>query len=490
MPEVRDLVSLLKSRTPIVVIETREEQRATHLLARVSEKLELPLYAWNIAEGMSRVGFGEQNTGNRAPDEVLRHIWNLKLAGLYLLLDFHPYLGDPLHVRLIKQVCMHAERYQQTLLFISHAITLPPELEHFAARFELQLPDEKALSQIIKQVASQWVQEHQQQFRADPEALRMLVKNLQGLPATEAARLARGAIYNDGAITLEDVPAVAEAKYHLLNQDSVLSYEYDLAHLSDVGGLETFKSWLHRRSTLFKGGDLAPTLEPPKGILLLGVQGGGKSLAAKAVAGTWGVPLLRLDFGTLYDKYFGETERKTREALKMAETMAPCVLWMDEIEKGVSTSESEQGTSRRLLGTLLTWMAEKKAPVFIVATANDIQALPPELMRKGRMDEVFFVDLPDRKIRKTIFEIHLQKRDLDPNAFDLDALADASEGFSGSEIEQAVVSSLYSVMHAPHRLSTPLLMQELASTRPLSILMAEKINHLRHWAQDRTVPAH
>jgi ATP-dependent 26S proteasome regulatory subunit len=491
MQDIHDLATLLKARTPIVLIESREEQRVIDLMAHVANKLRLPLYAWNVAEGMRRVGSGNEHTSNREPVEMLQHIWSLRMEGVYLLLDFHPYLDDPTHVRIIKEICMQAEQHRQTLVFVSHDLKMPPELSHFAARFDVSLPDEKAITRIVAQVAERWSQEQPgQRVRADREAMQGLVKNLQGLSAMEAARLARLAIYDDGAITQADAPTIAKAKYDVLNQDGVLSFEHDTAHLSDVGGLTRFKAWLRQREAVFKNAGAQQGLEPPKGILLLGVQGGGKSLAAKAVAGTWGVPLLRLDFGALYDKYFGETERRTREALKMAETMQPCVLWIDEIEKGVATGEGENGTTRRVLGTLLTWMAERKASVFIVATANDIKALPPELMRKGRLDEVFFVDLPDHAIRRDIFTIHLTRRNLDPKTFDLDALTEASAGFSGSEIEQAIVSGLYAVAHGSGSLDTDLLLDELSATRPLSVVMAEHIAAIRAWAQDRTVPAH
>ncbi len=224
--------------------------------------------------------------------------------------------------------------------------------------------------------------------------------------------------------------------------------------------------------------------------MLLGVQGCGKSLAAKAVAGVWDVPLLRLDFGAAYNKFHGETERNIRESLQAADAMAPCVLWIDEMEKGVSTGDDDSGTSRRVLGTLLTWMAERRARVFLVATANDIQSLPPELVRKGRLDEIFFVDLPDFTTRQEIFAIHLKRRGQKPDLFDLHDLAEASAGFSGAEIEQAVVAGLYSVLGGQKTLDTTLLLKELAQTRSLSVVMAESISALRSWAAGRTVPAH
>ncbi|MEJ2202280.1 MAG: AAA family ATPase, partial [Desulfuromonadaceae bacterium] len=230
-------------------------------------------------------------------------------------------------------------------------------------------------------------------------------------------------------------------------------------------------------------------LPPPKGIMLLGVQGCGKSMAAKVVAGAWGVPLLRLDLGAVYNKFYGESERNIRESLQTAEALAPCVLWLDEIEKGLGTSADDGGTSKRVLGTLLTWMAERQGRVFIVATANDIQALPPELIRKGRLDEIFFVDLPDVSVRREVFTIHLQKRQLDPETFDLPALVAASAGFSGAEIEQAIVAGLYSVIGGEGQLDSALLLSELAATRPLAVVMSEQISALRAWAAGRTVPA-
>ncbi|TNF98014.1 MAG: AAA family ATPase, partial [Gammaproteobacteria bacterium] len=282
---------------------------------------------------------------------------------------------------------------------------------------------------------------------------------------------------------------VMQTKYRLLGGDGVLSFESDTAHFSDVAGLARMKHWLQQRKSVFTTDTPPKGLDIPRGMLLLGIQGAGKSLAAKAVAGAWRVPLLRLDFATLYNKYYGETERNLREALKTAKAMSPCVLWVDEIEKGLATDMEGGGPSKRILGTLLTWMAERKERVFLVATANDIEALPPELMRKGRFDEIFFVDLPTAPVREQIFFIHLQKREHDPEQFDLQALSAASDGFSGAEIEQAVVSSLYSAHARERRLDTATILEELALTRPLSVVMAEKITHLRQWAAQRTVPA-
>jgi SpoVK/Ycf46/Vps4 family AAA+-type ATPase len=273
----------------------------------------------------------------------------------------------------------------------------------------------------------------------------------------------------------------------LLQSNGALSVELDTTGFDAVGGLRNLKRWIEMRRTAFLEPD--EKLDTPRGILLTGVQGGGKSLAAKAVAGMWQLPLLRLDFGTLYNKFFGETERNLREALQAAEAMAPCVLWIDEIEKAIASGDYDSGTSRRILGNLLTWMAERSAPVFIVATANSIDSLPPELVRKGRLDEIFFVDLPDAATRAEIFAIHLRSRGLKPVEFDLTELANLSGGFSGAEIEQAIVAGLYLSREQQQPLDTGHLATEIRQTRPLSQVMAEKIDRLRAWARERTVAA-
>jgi len=315
------------------------------------------------------------------------------------------------------------------------------------------------------------------------------VQNLSGLSHADTQRLAKNAIYHDGAITGSDIPAVMQAKYQLLNRGGILSYEYDTAQPNEIAGFRNVKVWLQQRRLAFT--DRRPAgLDAPKGILLLGVQGCGKSLIAKAAAGVFGVPLLRLDFGALYNKYHGETERNLRESLQTSEVMSPCVLWLDEIEKGLAVGDDESGTSRRVLGSLLTWMAERKSHVLLVATANDVRALPPELVRKGRFDEIFFVDLPTPAQRAEILSIHLQKRSLSPQEFDLPRLVEASLDFSGAEIEQCIVSALYAAHALQQGPALQHVLAELKKTRPLAILMSERIQALRHWAADRTVPAH
>ncbi|HWH71488.1 MAG TPA: AAA family ATPase, partial [Candidatus Sulfotelmatobacter sp.] len=286
--------------------------------------------------------------------------------------------------------------------------------------------------------------------------------------------------------TESDIPEVMRAKYELLGHDSPLSFEYETAKFSDIGGMQRLRQWLEVRKSFFRETPPA-NFDPPRGMLLLGVQGCGKSLAAKAAAGIFGVPLLRLDFGVLYSKYYGETERNLRKALDTSEVMAPCVLWLDEIEKGLAVGDDDDGLSRRVLGTVLTWMSERKQPVFVVATANEITRLAPEMVRKGRFDEIFFVDLPAAPNRRDILAIHLNKRCLNPAGFDLEALTKATEGFSGSEIEQAIVSARYTARAQGREISQADLLAEIQQTRPLSVLMAEKVAEIREWALDRTV---
>jgi SpoVK/Ycf46/Vps4 family AAA+-type ATPase len=286
---------------------------------------------------------------------------------------------------------------------------------------------------------------------------------------------------------MSDIPEVLAAKYELLNRGGTLSYEPATAKFTDVGGMQNLRHWLTSRKPAFDGS--APELDPPKGVLLLGVQGCGKSLAARAAAGIFGVPLVRLDFGALYTKWQGEAEKNLRESLQSAEGLSPCVLWVDEIEKALAEGDGDNGVSRRVLGTFLTWLAEQRSRIFVVATANDITTLPPELIRKGRFDEIFFVDLPGREARAEIIAIHAHRRGLILNAAELAALASRCEGFSGAEIEQAIVAALYSAHSTKQVVSAGLVAHEMQTTRPLAVVMAEKVAALRAWAAGRTVSA-
>ncbi len=495
MDQRHDLEVLLRSRTPIIVIETHDEARILETLQtmtiRSSVDAYLPLFRWTVTDGLQRLDIAlEPQTINAEPTDALRHIRAVTKPGIYVLLDFHPFLDDPVHVRLLKDICIRYREIPRQIVLLSHEVKLPNELEVYSARFDMALPSEAERHAIVERVANEWANENPgSRVKADPKAHAMLIHNLAGLTYRDTERLARNAIFIDGAIDKSDLPDVMQAKYELLNRAGTLHFEYDTARFSDVGGMERLKSWLSQRKPAFRGEQDAAHLDAPKGILLTGIQGCGKSLAAKATAGVFGVPLLRLDFGALYDKYHGETERKLRESLATADVMAPCVLWIDEIEKGIAGRGGETGTTQRVLGTFLTWMAEKQRPVFVVATANDINGLPPELVRKGRFDEIFFVDLPGLRVRASILAIHLSNRDQSIADFDIEALARAMQGFSGAEIEQAVVSALYAAHAAGLSLSTELILEEVGQTQPLSVVMRERIDALRQWADGRTVPS-
>jgi len=476
-----------------VVIETRDEERMLHLLrnialASVSDGY-LPLFRWTVTDGLQRLDIElEPQLHNAEPTDVLKHVRAVNKPGIYALLDFHPYLQDPVNVRLIKDICVKFAETPRQLILVSHKVVIPKELEPFTARFDVALPTEEQRENIIKRIAREYANENPgSRVQTDPKAYQLLIQNLAGLTDYDTEKLARNAIIQDGAITKSDLPDVMQAKYELLNRGGILHFEYDTARFSDVGGLNKLKRWLSLRRPAFHQEPNAAHLDAPKGILLIGVQGCGKSLAAKATAGVFGLPLLRLDFATLYNKYHGETEKNLRESLKTADIMSPCVLWIDEIEKGLAGRGGETGTTQRVLGSFLTWMAEKESNVFVVATANDISALPPELIRKGRFDELFFVDLPKSDVRQTIFEIHLKLRNQESADIEIDQVAAAAEGFSGAEIEQAIVSALYAAHAQESALSTEHLLAELKRTRPLSIVMAEKVDLLRRWAAGRTV---
>jgi len=495
MDERHDLDLILRSRQPILVIDTQDETHMLELLRSVahgrSGDAYLPLFRWTVTDGLQRIDIDlEPQTINAEPTDVLRHIRAVTKPGIYVLLDFHPFLDDPVHVRLLKDICLNYGKIGRQIVLVSHEIRVPSELENYCARFEMALPSEDERERIVREVAREYGRDHPgSRVQVDPTAHRLLIRNLSGLTYADTRRLARQAICVDGAITHSDLPAVMSAKYELLNRGGVLRYEYDTAGFDDVGGLGQLKTWLRQRRPAFRGDPDAAHLDAPKGILLLGVQGCGKSLAAKASAGVFGVPLLRLDFGTIYDKYHGETERKLRDSLKTADVMAPCVLWIDEIEKGIAGRGGETGTTQRVLATFLTWMAERKPPVFIVATANDISALPPELVRKGRFDEIFFVDLPGAEVRSAIIGIHLANRGQSVSDFDVARLALSMDGFSGAEIEQAIVSALYSAHARGQPLATAHILEEVLRTRPLSVVMHERIADMRSWAEGRTVAA-
>jgi hypothetical protein len=492
MSELEDLSTLVRAATPLLVIETVDEQRVIDCFQHVIAQALHPLWRWTFTEGLQRLDFNGPRDQDIAPDATatLTAIRNAEQRGIYLLFDFLPCLQYPMTLRQLREIVQRDRSAAHTLVLIGAKVELPQELEALATRVPLALPDLKELAGILRGEAAAWQRENNRTLEVDNDAARTIVRNLVGLTAQDARRIVRKLIYNDGALNANDLPELMQAKFDLLNRSGLLHYEYATASFADVAGVSHVRDWVQRRRAVFLDPNPQPALDPPKGVLLLGVQGCGKSLASKAVAGGFGVPLIRLDFGSLYDKYQGETEKNLREALASCETLAPCVLWIDEIEKGLASGGAEDGgVSRRVLGYLLTWMAERKSKVFVVATANAVNELPAELLRKGRFDEIFFVDLPRTEVRAAIFALHLKRRKLALESFDLAALAEASDGFSGAEIEQAVVSALYDAGGNGAALDQATLINALHATKPLSVLMHEQVAALRAWANGRCVPA-
>jgi AAA+ superfamily predicted ATPase len=494
MSELLDLVALIRAETPLLVIETPDEARVMELFRQSLMHVWRALYRWSVTEGLRRVDLDREDESELAPDlsATLNAMRDAGQRGIYVLLDATPYLGYASYQRALRDLIQRRGCQPHVVVLVGTRVELPEALEPFAVRFPLRLPDANALLKLVKDEARDYAaQNGGRRVEANADAVRQIVRNLHGLTLTDARRIARHLIWRDGALDFDDLPELARLKFELLNRSGHLHYEYDTARFADVGGAARLKRWVEQRRAAFVQDPPPAGLPPPRGMLLLGVQGCGKSLLAKAVAGGLGVPLVRLDFGTLYDKYHGETEKNLREALASTEQLAPCVLWIDEIEKALATDggDTDGGLSRRVLGYLLTWMAERSARVFLVATANQVQQLPAELLRKGRFDEVFFVDLPDAATRADIFALHLDRRALQRGHIDLSALAAAADGYSGAEIEQVIVSALYAAHATGAALDTHLLMQAIRDTRPLSVLMAEQVQALREWALPRTVPA-
>ena len=496
MKHLPDLEAAIRSRPPLLVIRSSEESRVMDALKRHLLFNDRSLWVWTVTHGLRPYPHGETLYATGELPDALRYIEKSAGGGVYVFIDAHPYLEDPLVVRQLKNLALTCESLDRTLVLLSHQVNLPAELEAFATYYTPSLPTPARLMEIVNAEATAWRIKNGTRVRSSHNALNLLIQHLGGLTEDHAQRLARMVIRDDGEITLSDIGKVLKAKHEALQGSEILALEENTVDPDSLAGLTRFKHWLNVRRTAF----LEPEegLPPPKGVLLLGVQGAGKSLASKTVAALWQLPLFRLDFGSLYRKYHGETEENLRRVLHLANAMAPCVLWIDEIEKGIAndgSGSSDGGVSQRILGTLLTWMAERQARVFMVATANDISRLPPELLRKGRFDEIFFVDLPDHAAREQIFRFHLEKissRAPDSHhtgAFDYSMLADLAEGFSGAEIEQAVISAAYEARSTRQPINTPLVEAELRRTRPLSVIMAEKVEALRAWARERAVPA-
>ncbi|HRE17041.1 MAG TPA: AAA family ATPase [Rhodocyclaceae bacterium] len=489
MDDLAKLDELLLQKHGLVIIESHEEQRILAMLERFALLNGRYLSRWSLTTGLCQGNTRERVYNTEAIEDALRHIATSVANSIYVFFDAHHFINDPTVIRLLKDLVAHDS--SRMLVLVTPEFNLPEDLKRTAAVLEPALPTRERVLEILKEEASRWANQSGQKVAASRQSISLLTQHLYGLTESDIRKLCRMSIHDDGALTAADIGRVLRHKHQSLESADLLALETDVPTLEQVGGLNRLKQWLKVRREVFIDPASSPGLPAPKGMLLLGVQGAGKSLAAKCVAGSWQLPLFRLDFGQLYGKYHGESETNLRNALAIAKTMAPCVLWMDEIEKGLSADkgDGDGGVSRRMLATMLTWMNEREERVFLVATANDISSLPPEFLRKGRFDEIFFVDLPKTEARQLIFSIHLGKRKLDVAQFKLDRLAALSEGYSGAEIEQAIVAASYEAHAARRTLNQQDVENAITQTQPLSVVMAEQVEALRQWAASRTVSA-
>lgn len=493
----RKLNLLMLSGNSYVSIQTGDEQRAAGIIQETRALRNVTLYDWSMTRGLRKID--SDGVPGLPVEKTLKAVQALAFIEqntepvIYVMRDFTPHGRDALLVRMLRDLEPILEQRGATVIFLDTA-TLPDDVRRLTVQFDVGWPTTDEIEETVKQTFRRI------RKKVDATVLSTvtkrdaehMVQTLRGLSLKDVGRVIAAAIYDDHALTVEDLPRLVEAKRTLLgNMGSLEDIAVDFS-VDDIGGLQNLKAWLKQRRGGFSRRASEFGIEPPRGVLMLGVPGCGKSLCAKVVASDWNMPLLRLDPGVLYQKFIGETENQLRQALLQAESMAPVVLWIDEIEKAFASASgdsSDGGLSQRMFGTLLSWMQDHRHPIFIVATANDISALPPELMRKGRFDEVFFVDLPTESARRQILEIHLKRRKRETSQFDLSALASECRNFSGAEIEQAVVSALFAAFSERKELSDRHLLSEIRKTRPLAVLSAEKVASLRSWADNRCVSA-
>jgi len=492
--DLERLQKLIRGCHPCLQIVTHEESLARSLIFEAAEGLDCDIWLWSVISGVWQ---GAPNSkpipDTTNPAAGLLYLSHVKDDSIAVAFDLVEHLKDARTLRVLRHLISNFDQSGKTLILVDHSEELPPPIQSYTTRFDISLPDENELEQIIYQTLRSMNKEKPITIDITRTGLKTIIRNLRGLTRRQAEKIISDTVADDLRFDQHDINEVLARKRQILHAGGLLEYVESPTDLNEIGGLGHLKNWLYLRQNALEDKAQEFGINPPRGVLMLGVQGAGKSLCAKAIATAWQRPLLRMDTGALYDRYIGESERRLRMSLRQAEMMAPIILWIDEIEKAFASAasrSSDGGLSQRMFGTLLTWMQEHQSPVFLVATANDIEALPPELLRKGRFDEIFFVDLPKRQTRKEIFAIHLRKRRRHPGDFNLDNLADASEGFSGAEIEQTVVSALHDAFaNGSYKLDTELILHAIKISPPLSVTMAERIQALQQWAANRCVSA-
>lgn len=491
-PFEKELETLIRARYPILYLVSYEERRAEELVRQVANQLQKRFHRWSLTRGYEPELPNPANRSIQSPPEVeaLLSLLRSDQNAVLLLRDFHPFLKDIRVIRLLRDLYPRLYETRRTLILLSPVFKLPEELEKEVVVLEMPLPSREEIAQKIRDILLHVRDKPGIPTELSEQEFDELVQASQGLTMEEIENVCARALVEHKRLVVD---AILSEKQQIVRKSGVLEYYTPQETMNDVGGLDLLKEWLRKRRRAFSQEAREFGLPAPKGVLLLGVQGTGKSLSAKAIASLWNLPMLRLDVGRVFGSLVGSSEANMRLAIRTAEAVAPCILWIDELEKGFSgvqsSGMSDSGTTARVFATFLTWMQEKRKPVFVVATANDVSLLPPELLRKGRFDEIFFIDLPQLTEREQIFAIHIRKRNRDPNAFDLKRLAKATEGFSGAEIEQVVIGALFTAFDQGRDLTMDDLLHEIESVVPLSVMMREEIDELRTWAQMRTRPA-
>jgi len=497
-----ELEVLIRARYPVIYVVSWEEERVEWCLRQIAEKREKNLYVWTVTQGIVKSGVEPQQTkmggGNTAdPLAALDAVIQQVQPAIYLFKDFHRFTVDDrcnlAVIRRLRDAAYHLRDTYKSLVIVAPSLRISQELAKDVTVVEFGLPTMADLDQLLDRIIDDVKDTPQVQIDLDADARERLLHAAGGLTLKEAENVFAKTLVLNGKLDANDVSVIFSEKQQIIKKSGLLEYYEASEDFNQVAGLDNLKQWLVKRSVAFTDRATRFGLSPPRGVMLLGVQGCGKSLCAKAVASLWNLPLLRFDLGQMFSSLVGSSEENVRRALQTAESVAPVILWVDEIDKALAGSSdfagSDAGTSTRVFGTLLTWLSEKASPVFVICTANQIAHLPPELLRKGRLDEIFFVDLPSESERVEVLRIHLQKRGRDPAAFDLPALARASEGFSGAEIEEAVISALFDAFSEQGELSTELIQKTLGETVPLSKTMNEEMGRLRSWASGRARPA-
>jgi SpoVK/Ycf46/Vps4 family AAA+-type ATPase len=488
-----ELTLLIKSKYPVVFVESIDEEYVVNQLREIASQSGLIFYQWAVTTGLQRgyqVGPYYQ-TGD--PEKMIRTVLSLiksdrSESGLFVLKDFDKHLESSLILRLFKDLVNLIKNTKNTIVIVGPEYNLPKDIEPEAAHIVGGYPDEKEIASVLKGIFNELIKNEKGRISLTVDEIQKIIKSLKGLSVQQIRNVIHQCFIDDHLIDIKDLNTIESCKKKLFDQEGLLEFCIT-EDKENIANFDNLKRWLNERKESFIWE--TSSLPPPRGVLLMGVQGCGKSLAVKAVAKELGLPLYRLDIGRLYSQYIGQTEQNLRKALATTNKLSPLCLWIDEIEKGFAASagESDGGVSQRVLGTFLTWMQERKSKCFLAATANDIYRLPPEFLRKGRFDEIFFVDLPDQEIRTSLFVIHLRKRGLNPEKFDCNLLAEKAADFSGAEIEQAIISALYRASSKKEPISTNHILEQIRLTKPLALLKQEEITSLREWAKERTIPA-